>query len=173
LGCDLRTLGAVRKIAVSVHDEEPSMSQQSIDITVGDWSRLRDDACAVRHAVFVVEQNVPPEIELDEFDPVCVHAVAYDAQGRVLGTGRLLPDGHIGRMAVHRHARGRGVGARLLQALVEAGHAAGHAKLVLNAQEHARGFYEAHGFVVEGQPFMEAGIPHVAMSRVSQLERDA
>ncbi len=99
------------------------MSQPSVTVTVvvGDWARLHDDAAAVRHAVFVVEQNVPPEIEMDEFDAVCVHAVAYDAAGQVLGTGRLLPDGHIGRMAVQRRARGLGVGARLLQALVEAG----------------------------------------------------
>jgi predicted GNAT family N-acyltransferase len=141
------------------------MSQPSVDVVVGDWSRLRDDASAIRHAVFVVEQKVPAEIELDEFDAVCVHAVAYDRNGQLLGTGRLLPDGHIGRMAVHRHARGTGVGARLLQALVEAGRAAGHAKLVLNAQMHARGFYEGQGFVVEGEPFMEAGIPHVVMAK--------
>ncbi|AOB31858.1 GCN5 family acetyltransferase [Bordetella sp. H567] len=137
----------------------------TVTVVVGDWTRLRDDAAAVRHAVFVVEQNVPPEIEMDEFDAVCVHAVAYDADGQVVGTGRLLPDGHIGRMAVHRRARGLGVGAHLLQALVEAGRAAGHRKLMLNAQTHARGFYERQGFVVEGDEFMEAGIPHVAMAR--------
>lgn len=142
------------------------MDPSSVTIVTGDWTRLRDDATAVRHAVFVVEQNVPPEIELDEFDAVCVHAVAYDADGQVLGTGRLLPDGHIGRMAVHRRARGTGVGARLLQALVEAGRAAGHSRLMLNAQTHARGFYERQGFVVDGPEFMEAGIPHVAMTRV-------
>jgi predicted GNAT family N-acyltransferase len=173
LKCDLRTLGEVSKIAVCVRDKEPGMTPQTVAVTVGDWARLREDACAVRHAVFVVEQNVPPEIELDEFDPVSVHAVAYDGDGRVLGTGRLLPDGHIGRMAVHRHARGRGVGARLLQALVDAGEAAGHARLVLNAQVHARGFYEAHGFVVEGEPFIEAGIPHVTMSRRSPAGQGA
>jgi predicted GNAT family N-acyltransferase len=141
------------------------MNQPSIAIAVGDWARLRDDASAVRHEVFVIEQQVPPEIEMDEFDAVCVHAVAYDENGQVLGTGRLLPDGHIGRMAVHRRARGKGVGARLLQALVEAGHAKGHRKLILNAQTHARGFYEGQGFVVEGEVFMEAGIPHVVMAR--------
>ncbi|WP_427183437.1 GNAT family N-acetyltransferase [Bordetella bronchialis] len=140
------------------------MNQPSITVVVADWARLREDAGAVRHAVFVVEQNVPPEIEMDEFDAVCVHAVAYDADGQVLGTGRLLPDGHIGRMAVHRRARGMGVGARLLRALVEAGRSAGHRKLMLNAQTHARGFYAGQGFVVEGDEFMEAGIPHVAMA---------
>ncbi|ARP86191.1 GNAT family N-acetyltransferase [Bordetella genomosp. 9] len=142
------------------------MSEPSIAVRTGDWDRLRQDAAGVRHAVFVVEQRVPAELELDELDAVCLHAVAYDAQGNVLGTGRLLPDGHIGRMAVHRHARGMGVGARLLQALVEAGRAAGHRKLVLNAQTHARGFYEGQGFVAEGDIFMDAGIPHVTMTRV-------
>ncbi|CAM3449822.1 GNAT family N-acetyltransferase [Bordetella sputigena] len=141
------------------------MSEPSITVVVGDWARLRDDAGAVRHAVFVVEQNVPPELEMDEHDAACVHAVAYDADGQALGTGRLLPDGHIGRMAVHRRARGLGVGARLLRALIEAGRSAGHRRLMLNAQTHARGFYEGQGFVVEGEEFMEAGIPHVAMVR--------
>jgi predicted GNAT family N-acyltransferase len=154
-----------RKSWFLVCQKECSMSQPSIAVVVGDWSRLRDDASAVRHEVFVVEQKVPPEIEMDEFDAVCVHAVAYDAQRQVLGTGRLLPDGHIGRMAVHRQARGQGVGARLLQALVEAGRQAGHSKLVLNAQTHARAFYEGQGFAVEGEPFMEAGIQHVVMTR--------
>jgi predicted GNAT family N-acyltransferase len=139
------------------------MSLPGIKVVTGTWDQLRDAASAVRHEVFVVEQHVPSEIELDDMDAVCVHAVAYDAQGLVLGTGRLLPDGHIGRMAVHLHARGTGVGARLLQALVQAGRDAGHARLALNAQTHAKGFYEAQGFHAHGEEFMDAGIPHVAM----------
>jgi predicted GNAT family N-acyltransferase len=142
------------------------MSLPGIKVVTGDWNQLREAAAAVRNEVFVIEQRVPPEIELDEMDAVCVHAVAYDGDGRVLGTGRLLPDGHIGRMAVHRHARGTGVGALLLQALVQAGRQAGHSTLALNAQTHARGFYEGQGFQVQGDEFMDAGIAHVAMTRV-------
>ena len=68
-------------------------------------------------------------------------------------------------MAVHKRARGKGVGAQLLTALIEQGHGDGHRMLVLHAQKHAAGFYEAHGFTVEGEEFIEAGIPHVVMTR--------
>ena len=136
-------------------------------LAVGDAAdRLRDDASSVRYDVFVVEQNVPPEVEMDDDDAVSVHAVAYAADGTPLGTGRLLPDGHIGRMAVHKRARGLGVGGQLLDALIGQGHGDGHRMLVLHAQTHAKGFYEAHGFQVEGEEFMEAGIAHVVMTRV-------
>jgi len=138
----------------------------NISIRLGTWDRLRDDASAVRHEVFVVEQNVPPEVEMDDDDAVSVHAVAYGENGEPLGTGRLLPDGHIGRMAVLRHARGVGIGGKLLDALIEQGHGDGHRMLILHAQTHATGFYEAHGFVAQGEPFMEAGISHVVMTRV-------
>lgn len=138
----------------------------TVRITLGTWDRLRDDASSVRYDVFVVEQNVPPEVEMDDDDAVSVHAVAYAPDGTPLGTGRLLPDGHIGRMAVHKRARGQGVGGQLLDALIGQGHGDGHRMLVLHAQTHAKGFYEAHGFQVEGEEFMEAGIAHVVMTRV-------
>ncbi|AUL16278.1 GNAT family N-acetyltransferase [Bordetella bronchiseptica] len=134
-------------------------------IVLGTWDRLREDATTVRFEVFVAEQRVPEDIELDDFDPLSVHAVAYGADGAPLGTGRLLPDGHIGRMAVRKRARGLGVGGRILDALIEQGHGDGHRMLVLHAQSHARGFYEAHGFQAEGDEFVEAGIAHVAMTR--------
>lgn len=136
-----------------------------VRIVLGSWDQLRNDAYLVRHEVFVVEQNVPVELELDDDDPVSLHAVAYGPDGTAVATGRLLPDGHIGRMAVREAARGRGVGGQVLEALVERGPAAGHAVLALNAQVHARGFYEAHGFSAEGAEFMDAGILHVAMLR--------
>ncbi|AEE68653.1 acetyltransferase [Bordetella pertussis] len=134
-------------------------------IVLGTWDRLREDATTVRFEVFVAEQRVPEDIELDDFDPLSVHAVAYGADGAPLGTGRLLPDGHIERMAVRKRARGLGVGGRILDALIEQGHGDGHRMLVLHAQSHARGFYEAHGFQAEGDEFVEAGIAHVAMTR--------
>jgi predicted GNAT family N-acyltransferase len=119
----------------------------------------------VREAVFVVEQGVPPEIELDEWDPRCEHALATEPHGRVVGTGRLLPDGHIGRMAVLKEWRGRGVGGAMLEALVERAAARGMTRLVLNAQTHAVPFYARYGFVPFGDEFVEADIPHVAMAR--------
>jgi predicted GNAT family N-acyltransferase len=127
------------------------------------WSVLQEDAWAVRHKVFVLEQNVPLELEQDEMDGVSLHAVLYDGRGRPIGTGRLLPDGHIGRMAVLQAARGAGVGSAILTALMECARQRGDRAVMLNAQTHAQGFYARHGFTAEGALFMEAGIPHVSM----------
>jgi predicted GNAT family N-acyltransferase len=129
------------------------------------WIDARADASAIREAVFVAEQGVPPEIELDEWDERCDHALAIDAGGRAVGTGRLLPDGHIGRMAVLREHRGRGVGAAILEALIERARQRGMRRVVLNAQTHAAGFYARFGFAASGDEFLEAGIPHLEMAR--------
>jgi predicted GNAT family N-acyltransferase len=136
-----------------------------IRIVLGDWRTLRPDASGLRHEVFVIEQNVPPEIEMDEFDEVSLHAVAYLADGGAIATARLLPDNHIGRMAVRKSARGQGIGGRVLAALVERAAQEGRPSVVLNAQTHARAFYEAHGFSAAGPEFMEAGIAHITMTR--------
>lgn len=136
-----------------------------VDIRLLSWDDAREEASRIRFAVFVEEQKVPAEIELDEHDAACLHALATDASGRVVGTGRLLPDGHIGRMAVSREARGRGVGGAILEALAEAARRRGDREVVLNAQVHALAFYRAHGFVEEGPEFDEAGIAHRAMRR--------
>lgn len=139
--------------------------RQPFSIAIMDWSAARGEAGRIRFAVFVEEQQVPPAIELDEWDARSEHALARSAQGVAIGTGRLLPDGHIGRMAVLAEWRGRGVGAAILAALVERAKARGMPEVVLNAQTHARGFYARQGFAPVGPEFMEAGIPHVAMTR--------
>jgi predicted GNAT family N-acyltransferase len=136
-----------------------------ISVRILPWAEARGFASAIREAVFVAEQRVPPEIELDEWDERCDHALAYEAHGRPVGTGRLLPDGHIGRMAVLREYRGRGVGAAILASLVERAKTRGMRQVLLNAQTQAAGFYARFGFAVSGEPFMEAGIPHVEMAR--------
>ncbi|MBI3230838.1 MAG: GNAT family N-acetyltransferase [Burkholderiales bacterium] len=131
------------------------------------WATLQHDAHLVRDAVFVAEQNVPPEIETDQMDPYCLHCVVYDRQdGSVLGTGRLLPDGHVGRMAVRAEARGRGIGGLILRTLMEQAQQRGDRKVVLNAQTHAQAFYLQHGFATSSPEFEEAGIPHVEMQLV-------
>jgi predicted GNAT family N-acyltransferase len=135
-----------------------------MQVVIGDWDSLREHAQALRIEVFVVEQGVPMELEWDEGDDVATHAVAYDAEGQPMATGRLLPDGHIGRMAVRKSARGRGIGAAVLQALLAEAKRLGYGRLVLHAQTHALDFYRRHGFVTEGDEFMEAGIPHRLMS---------
>jgi predicted GNAT family N-acyltransferase len=129
------------------------------------WAAARAEASRIRLTVFVEEQRVPPGIEMDDKDAVCVHALAY-AQGRAVGTGRLLPDGHIGRMAVLRENRSLGVGGAILERLVEEARRRGMQQVVLSAQTHALGFYRRHGFMVQGEVFEEAGIPHQEMRRL-------
>ena len=85
--------------------------------------------------------------------------------GKAIATGRLLPDGHIGRMAVLKSWRGRGIGAAVLNELVKAALNRGHGQVALSAQVHAVPFYRAHGFVPVGEEYLEAGIPHQAMKR--------
>ncbi len=137
-------------------------------IRLGDWATLGQDATAIRFEVFVDEQKVPAEIELDDMDAVCLHAVAYDEAGKAIGTGRLLPDGHIGRMAVRQPGRGTGVGGAILTLLMDKARERGDAAVVLNAQTVAAPFYARHGFVQQGEQFEEAGIAHVEMRLVFQ-----
>ncbi len=120
----------------------------------------------VRTQVFVVEQQVPEELEWDGVDGDCLHVLADDATGTPIGCGRLLPDGHIGRMAVLARWRGRGVGAALLVHLVERARARGDQRVLLNAQTHAMPFYARFGFTAFGEEFDEAGIAHRAMERL-------
>lgn len=129
------------------------------------WNEARADAERIRMTVFVEEQRVPPEIEMDDKDAACVHALAY-LDGRAVGTGRLLPDGHIGRMAVLREWRAAGVGSAILARLVDEARRRGMREVVLSAQTHALGFYARHGFAPMGAVFEEAGIAHQAMRRV-------
>ena len=131
-------------------------------IELAPWRAARTEAQRIRFAVFVEEQGVPAEIELDEMDEHCLHALAFEGP-QAIGTGRLLPDGHVGRMAVLKPWRGRGVGAALLQRLVAAARERGDREVLLSAQVHALGFYRAHGFAPYGEVYQEAGIPHQAM----------
>lgn len=128
------------------------------------WEEARAHASPIRFAVFVEEQGVPREIELDEHDSQSVHVLAFDGP-RAVGTARLLPDGHIGRMAVLKDWRRRGIGALLLKSLMERAKARGDAEVALSAQVHAVPFYRAHGFVPQGDEYLEAGIRHQAMKR--------
>jgi predicted GNAT family N-acyltransferase len=134
-------------------------------VETGAWSELAEQARQVRDAVFVGEQKVPRDIEWDEHDAVSRHVIAHDSDGGAIGTGRLLTDGHIGRMAVLADWRGKGVGRALLERLLEEARQQGHAHLALHAQTQASGFYRRFGFVEEGPEFMEAGIPHRTMVR--------
>ena len=126
---------------------------------ITDFEALR----AVRNAVFIAGQNIPENIEFDGLDPNCHHVVARDNQHQAIGTGRLSPDGKIGRMAVAENWRGKGVGKALLLALLEKARKLDWLEVTLNAQTSVLGFYEKFGFNKEGVVFTEAGIPHQLM----------
>ena len=141
-------------------------------LVTGGWEALKPAARAVRHAVFVIEQQIPIALEWDEWDAPSLHAVAFDAQQQPIGTGRLLPSafdsasphtGHVGRMAVLAAARRGGIGGALLQALMQAAVVQGFHDVVLHAQSYVAPFYARHGYVIEGEEFTEAGILHRTM----------
>lgn len=138
----------------------------SFSVLVTSWTDARHTARLIRARVFIEEQGVPVELEWDEHDEHSRHALALAANGEVLGTGRLLPDGHVGRMAVLARWRRCGVGTAILQALMTEASRLGLPELVLHSQTHARGFYEGFGFEAQGEEFMEAGMPHVKMRRL-------
>lgn len=137
----------------------------SVSVCLLDWEAAAERVMPLRLAVFVVEQRVPLELERDEFDPPSVHAVAETPDGVVVGTGRLLPDGHVGRMAVAAGVRRQGVGQEVLRALVEEARRRGMAEVIANAQLSAEPFYRVNGFRPDGAVFMEAGIAHRVMRR--------
>ena len=140
----------MKPVKVSVHPAHWCVDQQILR--------------AIREQVFIFEQSVPIDLEWDEFDAQSRHVLAW-VNGAAVGTGRLLPDGHIGRMAVLRQWRGLGVGSALLGALVEIARTLGMRRVLLNAQVQALPFYRRHGFEIEGEEFLDAGIAHRRMVR--------
>ncbi len=138
-------------------------AQPEVNVRLGSWDALGTQSRAIRMAVFVDEQGIDAAMEIDANDPVSLHAVAALGTGPALGTGRLLPDGHIGRMAVLQRARGQGVGTALLMRLMQAARERGDRQVELSAQVHAQGFYSKFGFVAVGRPYQDAGIEHITM----------
>ena len=137
-------------------------------VSTVDYAADRDAVRAVREAVFVREQGVPLELELDAQDPDCLHVLARDADDRPIGTGRLTPAHTLGRMAVLPEWRGRGVGAAMLAALTDLARERRWNALELHAQADAIGFYLRHGYLPIGPRYMEAGIEHQSMRRSLQ-----
>ncbi|MEX2246751.1 MAG: GNAT family N-acetyltransferase [Dehalococcoidia bacterium] len=138
-----------------------------IAVVLAGTPQQRDDAFAVRIAVFVDEQGIPSNEELDDHDATAVHCVAYDGPTPV-GAGRLLlSDGYakVGRMAVLPPRRGEGIGRLILEALEREAAARGAPVLRLSAQLHASDFYERAGYRRDGDIYDEVGIPHVAMEK--------
>lgn len=154
---------ALRDILLGYEAGEAMLEAQT-----GAWAELGGEACAIRQAVFVEEQQIPRELESDAADAGAVHAIVRNRLGMPVGTGRLLPadaggDARVGRVAVDRVLRGGQVGRAVMQALEDAARARGDRRIVLHAQRTAAPFYDRLGYRRVGEPFDEAGIPHQEM----------
>jgi predicted GNAT family N-acyltransferase len=123
---------------------------------------------AVRHEVFVVEQGVPLDIERDTEDAAALHVLAEHA-GQIVGAGRLVVAGDVGvlgRLSVLPPARGHGLAVDLVALIESLARTHGCRCVELHAQVPVREFYEALGYDAYGDPYDEAGIPHISMRKI-------
>ena len=148
-------------------------ANHAIAYRFADWRQEKELMMRVRTPVFVKEQRVPHDIEIDEFDPLYLHVIATDADGNPVGTARMSDDGHIGRCAVLKQYRGRGIGAFLVTMLIDKAVDSGLQSVYLNSQVSAVPFYEKLGFVPNGPEFIEAAIVHVPMVKEFYTRRPA
>ncbi len=146
-------------------------AQRRVDLV--EWHGAKADIRVIRETVFIHEQGVPVELEWDGLDSSCAHVLAWNDRGEAIGTARMQPSGTIGRMAVLKDWRGRGIGRALLETLLDLAMRQGLPRVTLSAQTHAIGFYQRAGFHTVGEPFMDAGIPHRKMERDMKSVRAA
>ncbi len=118
----------------------------------------------IRNRVFTDEQQVDPDLDFDGQDRDALHVLIIYT-GKHVGTGRMLNDGHIGRLAVLKEYRGKGLGAAMVAAVVKAAVHNNLNRVYLGAQKQAVGFYKKMGFSVYGEPYTEANIDHVYMEK--------
>jgi predicted GNAT family N-acyltransferase len=139
----------------------------SIHVRLADWQKDNAELRRIRETVFIAEQAVPPELEWDAEDAEALHFLVYEGDYPI-GTARLLPDGHIGRVSVLKDWRGLKVGDALLRAVIAEAEKRGLQQQMLSAQVQATPFYERLGFAIVSGEYLDAGIPHVDMVRHSQ-----
>jgi predicted GNAT family N-acyltransferase len=135
-----------------------------IKIDLVDWHLAKNEIRLVREKVFIIEQGIEDHLVDDGKDETCFHVIARDRRGKAIGTGRLSPTGHIGRISVTISYRGQGIGNQILNVLMDIARENHMREVHLNSQTHALGFYEKAGFKEDGPVFMEAGIPHKRMN---------
>ncbi|QHS24407.1 GNAT family N-acetyltransferase [Virgibacillus sp. MSP4-1] len=131
---------------------------------VEDDDQLKD-AYKVRQIVFIDEQGVSPELEMDEHDHNAVHFVGYK-NGEPVAASRLRyaeDYGKLERICVLKEERGRQFGKQMIEAMEEVIKENHYRKSKLNAQTHAEKFYQSLGYETISGEFMDAGIPHVTM----------
>ena len=137
----------------------------NITSIICDYESYTEDICAIRNEVFVNEQNVPKELEIDGLDIEAKHVLAF-VDGVPIGTGRILSDGHIGRVAVLKDYRGLGIGKLIMKELIKWAQDMSLEKIWLSSQWHAHSFYLDFGFVCVDEIYKEAGIDHIKMFKV-------
>ena len=146
--------------------------KEKILIKIAEGPSDLDHVYAIRREVFVTEQGVPLDHERDEIDNRALHVLAW-VDGEAVGTARTFsrpedPDeAWIGRMAVRRMARKKGIASRILEFLVTRCRERGFKRIRLHSQKYVAGLYRRHGFVSIGAPFQEEGIEHLEMVLVS------
>jgi len=135
-------------------------------IKTTNWNKDKAPLSEIRHRVFIEEQNVPEDLEWDEYDEQCIHVLVTDTQNNPIACGRIKPDGHIGRMAVLKEHRNTGIGTAILKKLLESAEENNEiTKVYLHAQTTAIPFYEKQGFKTCSDEFMDANIPHKTMEK--------
>ncbi|WP_319004568.1 GNAT family N-acetyltransferase [Methylobacillus caricis] len=139
------------------------MATMNFYIKTADWQTEHTLISAIREYVFIQEQQVPASLEWDGLDETALHLLALTEDGRPIGCVRILSDASIGRMAVIKDWRNKGIGKALLQAAIETCRQNGWLDIHLSAQTHAIPFYEKSGFKIASDEYMDAGIPHKAM----------
>jgi len=130
------------------------------------------DAHHIRRVVFMDEQNVSEEEEMDGTDVGAIHLVAYEG-GKPVATGRILIEGEkyiLGRIAILKEMRGQGLGDFIMRLLIRRAYELGGTRQEIHAQLQAVGFYKTLGFTPYGEEFMEANIPHTMMEREGDIE---
>ena len=137
----------------------------NITSIICDYESNIKDISAIRYEVFVDEQNVPVDLEIDGLDGKAKHALAF-VDGVPIGTGRILNDGHIGRVAVLKNYRGLGIGKLIMKELIKCAQDMSLEKVWLSSQWHAHSFYLDFGFVCVDEIYKEAGIDHIKMFKV-------
>ncbi len=140
------------------------MPMNRTNVRIADWHKDNADIRRIRDSVFTAEQSVPPELEWDAEDNAAIHFLAQE-EDYAIGTARLLLDGEIGRLSVLKDWRNMKVGEALLSAVIAEAERRGLKQQKLSAQVQAVAFYEQFGFIVVSEEFLEAGLPHVNMTR--------
>jgi len=133
-------------------------------VTLVSWHDGAPLLKSVREAVFIQEQGIPAELEWDGVDESCRHALALSLQGQAVGSGRMLANGHIGRIAVLLPWRKKKVGTAIMEALLDYARAHDYKQVDVDAQIYAMPFYRSFGFVEQGEQFMDAGLQHIKMT---------